>query len=78
MGIGGHILGPKKLRRLSRLTGLALERAYTRDGDSEGIVWNGDDHIHYRIDPYTGEHRALLNPNHWASCRLGVHPADPA
>lgn len=69
MGIGGHILGPKKLRRLSRLTNLDLRRAYIRNGEAEGTVWEDDgSHKHYAINPKTGETRWIPNPMHWGSC----------
>lgn len=69
MGIGGHILGPRKLRSLSRLTGLPLNRAYIRGHDSEGVVWLPDGGcVHYAIDPATGEHERVEQPTHWSSC----------
>lgn len=68
MGIGGHMLGPKKLRRLSRLTDLPLRRAYRRGRYAEGVVWDGDSHTHYKIDPVTGNHEEIPFPWHWASC----------
>ncbi len=71
MGISGHILGPRKLRSLSRLTGLNLKRAYIRNGYSEGIVSNGRWHVHVVIDPYKGSWyvRTVPYSGHWASCR---------
>lgn len=62
MGIGGHILGPRKLRKLAAPTGLPLDRAYIRNGYSEGVVWTADGCEHYRIDPKSGEHQRIGNP----------------
>lgn len=68
MGIAGHILGPKKLRAMSALTGLDLVRAYRRGGAGEGIVASEGGHLHYAFNPVTGEHRIVESPMHWASC----------
>ena len=77
MGIGGHMLGAKKLRALSRLTGLDLRRAYIRGGYAEGVVWDGSEHTHYAINPKTGEHQVDPRPMHWASCDHGGFPPIP-
>lgn len=75
MGVGGHILGPKKLRKLSNLTGLSLDRAAIRNGASEGIVWHEDGtDTHYEIDPKTGEHEPIEDPMHWSTCRTRSIP----
>lgn len=72
MGIGGHMLGAKKLRKLSALTGLNLSRAYIRGPGSEGVVWHEDGtHSHYYIDPKTGQHKEDPHPMHWVSCDEG-------
>ena len=71
MGIGGHMLGEKKLRRLSRLTGLALDRAYRRGRAAEGRVIEDGRCVHYSIDPVTGEHKRRSEGEpllHWSSC----------
>lgn len=69
MGIGGHVLGPRKLRKLSGLSGLPLNRAYIRNEYAEGVVWNDDGTCtHYEIDKRTGEHSIIDNPGHWTSC----------
>ena len=70
MGISGHMLGPRKLRRLSELTGLPLDRAYIRNHDSEGRVIVDGRCVHYEINPETGEHHQI-DPEvygHWSSC----------
>jgi hypothetical protein len=54
MGISGHILGPRKLRRLQRETGLPFDRAYNRNGV-------GIDFRDYRVEP-------IDRPTHWSSC----------
>lgn len=71
MGIGGHILGPRKLRRLAVLTGLPLDRAYIRNHHSEGVVWTTTGCQHYRIDTDTGEYTEIPQEEiaHWTSCR---------
>lgn len=68
MGIGGHMLGPRKLRGLSARCGLPLNRAYIRNGQCEGVVWVGDGCVHYSIDLATG--RATVDPDamHWTTC----------
>ena len=68
MGIGGHVLGPKKLRKLAALTGLPLNRAIIRNHYGEGVVWTEAGCRHYQIDPKTGEHTEIADPFHWASC----------
>lgn len=68
MGIGGHMLGPRKLRRLKALTGLDVARAYRRGRYAEGVVWSGDQHTHYAIDWESGEVEPLDTPLHWWSC----------
>lgn len=74
MGIGGHILGAKKLRRLAAKTGLPLDRAYIRGSESEGVVWAADRCRHYRIDTATGDHEEIVDATHWASCRADMRP----
>lgn len=69
MGISGHILGPKKLRKLSGLTGLPLSRAYIRGNESEGVIWVEEGCQHYDIDWRTGDYTLITSPSHWGSCR---------
>ena len=70
MGISGHMLGDRALRRLVRKTGLPLDRAYIRGHESEGrVIIDGKCH-HYDINPDTGEYREI-DPSvsgHWSSC----------
>jgi hypothetical protein len=76
MGIGGHILGEKKLRQLRQRTGLPLDRAYRRNHGCEGVVWHpgiGDGCTHYDIVWETGEYLIEAKPVHWATC-----PRSPA
>jgi len=68
MGIGGHILGPRKLRRLRALTGLPLDRAYIRNHHAEGVIWSDDGCRHFEIDPHTGAHKPIAEPDHWTTC----------
>lgn len=77
MGIGGHILGEKKLRQLSERSGLSLDRAYRRNHEVEGRVVRDGECRHYAIDWETGEARELT-PDHWSSCpRKHESPAQP-
>lgn len=71
MGIGGHMLGPVKLRRLSRLTGLPLDRACIRGQVCVGVVWTGPgacEDVHYAIDKRTGAYTEITDPDHWSTC----------
>jgi hypothetical protein len=74
MGISGHILGEKKLRRLRQATGLLLDRAYRRGQQCEGRVIEADGTCsHYRIDPLTEQYLRIERPLHWTSCpKAGV------
>lgn len=68
MGIGGHMLGPRRLRRLQRITGLPLDRAFRRGRQCEGrVVWGGRC-FHYDIDWATGVHHVIPTVIHWVSC----------
>lgn len=73
MGISGHMLGPRKLRRLNRLTGLNLDRAYIRNRYAEGRAVVNGECVHYAIDPATGESEAIEADDTpvrtcWSSC----------
>jgi hypothetical protein len=68
MGIGGHILGEKKLRRLREISGLDLDRAYIRNKDAEGRVIMDGKCIHYKIDPDSGQSIQIDAGIHWTSC----------
>lgn len=74
MGISGHMLGPKKLRKLSKLTGLPLSRAYIRNKAAEGVVWTSNGCEHYWIDPKTGEWEFNDLPSHWYTCSPEQRP----
>jgi len=69
MGIGGHVLGDKKLRVLSRKTGLSLNRAIRRNDECEGVIHHQDGSCtHYKITYSTGDAEVIKNPTHWTSC----------
>ena len=68
MGIGGHILGPKRLRRLNRDTGKQFDRAVIRGHDATGVVWTPDGCEHYEIDERTWESVQIVDPVHWFTC----------
>lgn len=73
MGIGGHILGPRKLRQLSERTGLRLTRAYRRNQECVGITVETTCR-HWQIDHETGEYREIPDPVHWSSCPQRTEP----
>lgn len=69
MGIGGHILGDRKLRRLRERSDLNLDRAYIRGQECEGRVIQPDGTCeHFTIDPETGASERIDAPMHWVSC----------
>jgi hypothetical protein len=68
MGIGGHMLGEKKLRHLRQVTGLSIDRAYRRNRLCEARVIEDDFCTHYSIDPLTEQYVKIEHPIHWASC----------
>ena len=69
MGMGGHILGPKKLRKLNANTGLGADRAYRRGGYCEARVRVPGGCEHYEVDWVSWEARLVEAPFHWASCQ---------
>lgn len=70
MGIGGHMLGSKKLKRLRDISGLTnIDRAYTRGNYTEARVLMGSRHFHVRVDKTTGEWFPIEGDvTHWTSC----------
>ena len=68
MGISGHILGDKKLRKVARSTGVPFTSAFIRNREAQGVVIVGDKCLHYWFDPKTWEATRVSNPTHWASC----------
>lgn len=79
MGISGHMLGERKLRRLRRLTGLDIDRAFHRGHDCVGRVITDGVCRHYSIDWDTGEYTLIILPMHWTSCpRRDTEQARPA
>jgi hypothetical protein len=68
MGIGGHILGDKKLRQLRAKTGVPFDRAFRMHWGGEGVVWTADGCEHYGFDWKTGQTQPLTDPRHWTSC----------
>jgi hypothetical protein len=72
MGISGHILGPRKLRRLQRETGLPFDRAYNRNGVGAARIVDDAGCHHYWIDFRDYRVEPIDRPTHWSSC-----PTDP-
>lgn len=68
MGISGHILGPRKLRKLVRETGMPFDRAYRRNNYGGGRVAYDGTCLHYEIDFTTMSVMPIINPTHWSSC----------
>lgn len=71
MGISGHMLGPRKLRRLERETGIPFERAYNRNGKGAARVLAEDGTClgHWVIDFRSMEVSQDPHPWHWFSCK---------
>lgn len=70
MGIGGHMLGPRKLRKLNRETGMEFDRAFNRDGvGGARLLDENGECRHYWINFRTMEIELVLNASHWSSCR---------
>jgi len=73
MGIGGHILGAKKLRQLNKWSPIQFDKAYKRGNTGEGrtVSWYLHDRykcLHYSID-YTNKVVTFKeHPMHWSSC----------
>lgn len=70
MGISGHILGDKKLRRLNRETGFMFDRAYRRGTYGEGreIVEGVCKHYSINWHEKTIVGMSEEETRHWASC----------
>ena len=68
MGIGGHILGPRKLRRLVKATGIPFDRAFNRNGDGGGRTIVDGKCQHYDIDFRSMEVVKLECARHWETC----------
>lgn len=69
MGISGHMLGERRLRRLREQTGIPFDRAYIMDGRTgEGVVWSEGSCTHYAIDPKTKTAVVIIPRAHWSSC----------
>lgn len=68
MGIGGHILGEKKLRWLCRETGFNFARAYIRNGECQGYVIQFGKCQHYKVLLDSMAVLPIIDPIHWVSC----------
>lgn len=72
MGISGHILGERKLRKLRGQTGINFDRAYNRNGEGVGrVIENGVCVMHYSIDFSTYQAVEIADATHWFSCPRG-------
>lgn len=68
MGIGGHILGERKLRALVRWSGIDFDRAYNRNGVGSARLVEDGECKHYWINYRTREVTRDPEPTHWSSC----------
>lgn len=73
MGIAGHMLGDKALRRLNLRTGMHFDRAFIRGHECEGryvlrSTIGGDVCVHCQVDLDTYLIKALTFSHHWSSC----------
>ena len=71
MGISGHVLGPRKLRRLNRLTDMDFDRAYNRNGEIQARKLVEGVCVHFEVD--AEDWGVLPIPEvdlfgHWSSC----------
>jgi hypothetical protein len=71
MGIGGHMLGERKLRRLNRETGMVFDRAYNRNGTGVARIKDETGCRHFFVSFQTWEFEEIPEPTHWWSCH---HP----
>lgn len=71
--MGNQRLSDKSARRLGRLTGLAVARAWSiTNNDRHLLVVNPDHpdgHEHWWCDRRAGEHELIVNPMHYNTCR---------
>lgn len=71
MGISGHMLSEKSLRRVNRNTGMNFDRAFIRNGYGQGRQVNEQGACeHYAFDPRTWEVTKDESANHWSSCAI--------
>ena len=69
MGISGHILGPRKLRRLRAWSGIDFDRAWNRNGYGEARLINEHGKCsHFRVDFQEHRIEEIDLPIHWLSC----------
>jgi hypothetical protein len=68
MGIGGHMLGDRKLRWVNRNTGMNFDRAFRYHDQGEGRFRNESGECeHWDINFRTWEVQRCYD-GHWASC----------
>lgn len=69
MGISGHILGARNLRRLNAELGTDFDRAYRLHHQGGGRRVNEQGQCeHYDFNLVTKEVTRDINPMHWTSC----------
>ena len=70
MGISGHILGERKMRRLNRVTGMDFDRAYRYHGPTYARRINEHGQCeHFVVNEVTGEVVQNIDQTiHWTSC----------
>lgn len=77
--MGIQVIGPKKLRRAERETGLTIDRLVRLDNHTWGArVLREGGHVHVRIDRRTFEHADDPRASCWTTCReAGTPPRLP-
>lgn len=77
MGIGGHMLGEKKLNKLRAIARIRFDRAYRRNSSGEAVVWgDGLECQHYRLSFGINNTVAVYKMKyamHWSSCPIIAH-----
>lgn len=68
MGISGHMLSEKSLRRVNRRTGMNFDRAYIRGKYGEGRRIEDGECAHYCFSTKTWACEPVERGLHWSSC----------
>ena len=71
MGISGHMLGEKKLRRLNNWSGMEFDRAFNRNGGGAARTIEDGACVHYVVDFEAKKISRNPDSGHWSSCYDG-------
>ena len=69
MGIAGHMLGERKLRRLVAWSGIPFDRAFNRNGEGVARLVVDGRCVHFFVDYRAQTVERITSPTHWSSCR---------